>query len=190
MPDGASVPRATVYVVDYEGFLTQELIGKIIARYPGTRMLLVGNQFSDDVAFPLLRMGVKGLLQHSQLADQLGRAMQSIATGGYWVPRTLLSKFVDSVVKKSTRGTSVASRAGLSRREKEVIRGLLDNLSNKEIASQLNISERTVKFHVSNLLQKFNVRRRTDLIVLAFQESSSSSSTVSFRMPHENSRIQ
>src|SRR5205814_9232961 len=46
---------------------------------------------------------------------------------------------------------------------------LLENLSNKEIASKLNIAERTVKFHVSNLLSKFGVRRRADLILLTFQ---------------------
>jgi DNA-binding CsgD family transcriptional regulator len=79
---------------------------------------------------------------------------------------------VDSVLKKTIHGAGVSSRVGLSRREKEVVQGLLNNLSNKEIASKLNISERTVKFHVSNLLQKFNVRRRADLIVLAYQESS------------------
>jgi DNA-binding NarL/FixJ family response regulator len=48
---------------------------------------------------------------------------------------------------------------------------LLQNLSNKEIANKLNISERTVKFHVSNLLEKHGVRRRADLIVMRFQEA-------------------
>lgn len=43
--------------------------------------------------------------------------------------------------------------------------------ANKEIASQLNISERTVKFHVSNFLAKHGVRRRADLIVMRFQEA-------------------
>jgi DNA-binding NarL/FixJ family response regulator len=45
----------------------------------------------------------------------------------------------------------------------------LENLANKEIASRFNISERTVKFHVSNLLSKFGVRRRADLILLCYQ---------------------
>lgn len=46
---------------------------------------------------------------------------------------------------------------------------MLENLSNKEIACKLNISERTVKFRVSNLLAKFGVRRRADLILLCYQ---------------------
>jgi Bacterial regulatory proteins, luxR family len=46
------------------------------------------------------------------------------------------------------------------------------NLVNKEIGSRLNISERTVKFHVSNILSKFGVRRRADLILLCYQKRS------------------
>jgi DNA-binding CsgD family transcriptional regulator len=50
-----------------------------------------------------------------------------------------------------------------------VLNGLLENLANKEVADRLHISERTVKFHVSNLLAKFGVRRRADLILLCYQ---------------------
>jgi DNA-binding NarL/FixJ family response regulator len=51
----------------------------------------------------------------------------------------------------------------MSRRQQEVLRGVTQNLSNKEIASKLNIAERTVKFHVSALLQKFHVDGRVNL---------------------------
>jgi two-component system, NarL family, response regulator DesR len=50
---------------------------------------------------------------------------------------------------------------------------LLENLVNKEIGSRLNISERTVKFHVSHILSKFGVRRRADLILLCYQKRKS-----------------
>jgi DNA-binding NarL/FixJ family response regulator len=54
----------------------------------------------------------------------------------------------------------------LSRRETEVLEGLKAGLTNKEIANKLNISERTVKFHVSNLLGKFKVDSRIQLMAL------------------------
>ncbi len=54
----------------------------------------------------------------------------------------------------------------LSRREREVLDSLPANLSNKESASKLYISERTVKFHLSNLLSEFGVRRRAELILM------------------------
>jgi DNA-binding NarL/FixJ family response regulator len=180
LSDGDSIPRAGVYIVDFEGnrMVTESLVAKVVERYPHARLLLVGVNFGEDVAFPLLRMGVKGLLQHSQLTEQLQPALQSIAAGGYWVPRSLLSRFVDSVLAKTTHGAAMASRARLSPREKEVIHALLDNISNKEIGSRLNISERTVKFHVSNLLRKFGVGRRADLILLSYQEASRTSPSV------------
>ncbi len=191
LSDKASLPRASVYVVDFDGnrMATESLVAKVMERYPNARVLLVGGDFSEDVAFPLLRLGVKGLLQHAQLADQLQRALQSIDAGGYWVPRTLLSRFVDSVLAKTTHGAAMSSRARLSRREKEVIQALLENLSNKEIGSRLNISERTVKFHVSNLLRKFGVGRRADLIVMAYQEASRTSPSVAGATLGETGRV-
>ncbi len=160
-----------MYVVDSEGnhATTEILLAKIMGQYPDARVLVVGDAFDDETAFPLLRLGVKGLLEHSQLADQLERALHSLAAGGYWLPQTLLTRFVDSVLKTTNHSLLNSTRVALSRREREVVNALLENLSNKEIGSRLNISERTVKFHVSKLLEKFGVRRRADLIVLCYQ---------------------
>jgi len=68
----------------------------------------------------------------------------------YWVPRELLTRFVESILPELRGCKSLDSEVNISRREGEVLDLLLDNLSNKEIASKLFISERTVKFHVSN----------------------------------------
>jgi DNA-binding CsgD family transcriptional regulator len=61
-------------------------------------------------------------------------------------------------------GKAVTMPVALSRREEEVLGGVLQSLANKEIASSLNLSERTVKFHVSALLAKFGVRGRMELV--------------------------
>jgi DNA-binding NarL/FixJ family response regulator len=55
----------------------------------------------------------------------------------------------------------------LSRRQREVLSSITQNLSNKEIAAKLNVSVRTIKFHVSSLLEKFDVRGRVDLMLEA-----------------------
>jgi len=55
----------------------------------------------------------------------------------------------------------------LSRRQREVLTNVAQNLSNKEIAAKLNVSVRTIKFHVSSLLEKFDVRGRVDLMLEA-----------------------
>jgi DNA-binding NarL/FixJ family response regulator len=68
-------------------------------------------------------------------------------------------------------GHSVKTNVKLTRREEEVLDGILRSLANKEIASELNLSERTVKFHVSSLLAKFKVRSRMELMREASQQA-------------------
>lgn len=68
-------------------------------------------------------------------------------------------------------GHSAKSAVKLTRREEEVLQGILRSLSNKEIANELNLSERTVKFHVSSLLAKYKVHSRMELLREASQHS-------------------
>ncbi len=166
-----SLPRAQVFVIDAHAprQATEVLVAAIQDRYPSARQIAVADDFNELNAFPLLRLGAKGLLSYADARKQLPQALGVVASGGFWVPRNLLSRFVDSILgivhnRHMTRGP-----ADLSRRERETLDALLENLSNKEIANRLHISERTVKFHVSSLLAKFGVRRRTDLILLCFQ---------------------
>jgi DNA-binding NarL/FixJ family response regulator len=132
--------------------------------------LVVGDELKEAESHALLRQGVKGILSYAEARQQLARALPQVAAGGIWVPRPVLSRFVDSILS-STQGRRLRadSPSELSRREQEVLSGLLENLANKEVADRLHISERTVKFHVSNLLAKFGVRRRADLILLCYQ---------------------
>lgn len=99
-------------------------------------------------------------------------SIETVAAGGYQVPRIILSDFVSSMLKASFQPRLERSNAGLSRREQEIMDGLLNNEANKKIANRLGISERTVKFHVSNVLRKFHVRRRAELILLGVQGAS------------------
>jgi len=164
-------PQAQVYVIDAHAArpATGALLANILERYPEARLIVVGEQLSDANSYSLLRLGVKGLLTYVEAREQLIRALPLVAVGGFWVPRSVLSGFVDSILTGQGRRLKTDTVTNLSRREQEVLDSLLENLSNKEIASKLNIAERTVKFHVSNLLSKFGVRRRADLILLTFQ---------------------
>jgi len=76
----------------------------------------------------------------------------------------LLEGLSDKANKLLEAGKSVRNHVKLTRREEEVLSGLMKSLANKEIAATLNLSERTIKFHVSSLLAKFNVRGRMELV--------------------------
>lgn len=75
-----------------------------------------------------------------------------------------LGGLTDKAEKLLQVGHSVGSSVKLTRREEEVLSGVMRSLANKEIAASLNLSERTVKFHVSSLLVKFRVRGRMELV--------------------------
>lgn len=76
----------------------------------------------------------------------------------------LLENVHEKAVTLLQAGKSVHSEVKLTRREEEVLGGVMRSLANKEIAASLNLSERTVKFHVSSLLAKFRVRGRMELV--------------------------
>jgi DNA-binding NarL/FixJ family response regulator len=165
------MPRSKVYVVDADCPEKQvhDLLRNLFTKRPGAQVVLIAERFREQAAFTFLRLGVKGLVVLSELRECLPRSVRDVANGGYWVPRALLSRFVDCILNESAGKKTISNDVNLSRRERDVIACLLDNLSNKEIASKLNISERTAKFHVSNLLTKYGVGRRADLILLWYQ---------------------
>jgi len=168
-----ALPCADVFVSDAHAprQATESLVGAIQERWPSARQIVVAEAFSEINAFPLLRLGAKGLLNYTEAGEKLPQAVRAVANGGFWVPRDLLARFIDTNLVVG-HGRVPPGLANVTQREREVLDALLENLANKEIADRLHISERTVKFHVSSLLEKFGVRRRSDLILLCFQDRS------------------
>ena len=164
-----AVPAASVYVVEVneDSATTEAAVTMLQAKRRRGCVIAVAERLDARSSFLLLRWGAKGLLDFENTIDQLPTAVEVVARGGFWVPRPILSRFVAETLKSARHRNIVPSRGGLSAREREVRDFLLENLSNREIAERLHMSERTVKFHVSNLLSKFGVKRRADLIVLA-----------------------
>ncbi len=86
-------------------------------------------------------------------------------------PPEHLDGLTEKAQKLLEAGHSAKCAVRLTRREEEVLGGILRSLANKEIANELNLSERTVKFHVSSLLAKFKVRGRLELMREASRNS-------------------
>jgi DNA-binding NarL/FixJ family response regulator len=164
-----TIPAASVYVLEANAVsaTTEAAIAMLQPDGHRMRLVAVAERLDQPSSFLLLRCGAKGLLDFEDTIDQLPTAVEVVARGGFWVPRTILSRFVEEELKSARRRTVEPAKGRLSAREREVCDLLLENLSNRDIAERLVMSERTVKFHVSNLLSKFGVKRRADLIVLA-----------------------
>ena len=162
--NGHSVSLAVVDCGDPASSL--EFLSVLRREHPRLPVLVLLPKVHPAQAFALLRLGVKGLLSYGQAQRELPRATAEVAGGGHWIPREILTGFIESILPELHGSESLSHDIEISRREREVLDLLLENLSNKEIAAKLFVSERTVKFHVSNLLSKFGVQRRAELIVL------------------------
>jgi DNA-binding CsgD family transcriptional regulator len=120
-----------------------------------------------------VKAGDNGSLPADRAASLL--AMHCIARGqmpkdfGVMVAadEDLLDGLVGRAIKLIQSCGEDISPVSLSRRQQEVLRGIEENLTNKEIGARLNLSERTVKFHVSAMLEKFEVRNRAGLLLHA-----------------------
>jgi DNA-binding NarL/FixJ family response regulator len=170
-PAGFSVPRASAYAIEAhsQNGVTEAFVAAILHRFPKGRVIVISERLLESSVLPILRQGAKGLLKYSEMGAYLRWTLREVTEGGFWVPRALLSRFVESSLADVRRARPAPPGVRLSRREQEVMELILQNLSNKEIGSKLNMSERTAKFHVSNLLAKYSVKRRADLILLFAQ---------------------
>jgi len=113
-PTKLTVPKASIYVLESHGHrpTTEALVVGVLSKQPGARMVVVAEHFEQAVAFPLLRLGAKGLLTFAEASEQLARAVLEVAGGGFWVPRTLLSQFVDETITSARRPRGPAGRPG------------------------------------------------------------------------------
>jgi DNA-binding NarL/FixJ family response regulator len=123
----------------------------------GRTIILVSRRPQPHEELRLIYLGVHGIVLMSNLEAELPRAVDLVLQCGLWVRRSVL----DEYVKRSNRSTGTGSLdMELTIREEQIVVFLSKRFSNKEISNILKISERTVKFHVSNILRKFNVENR------------------------------
>jgi DNA-binding NarL/FixJ family response regulator len=175
---GLFSPETLLHLIDSNalGPQTGALVSEVLAAVPSARPVVMVDEFSEPTAFFLLRLGTKGIVTYAEVLERLPRVLREVSAGGFWVPRTLLSRFVDSTRGEGGPRRSPGRQPALTPREREIVDDLLQNRSNKEIARKHRISDRTAKFHVSNILAKYGVKRRADLLLLSFPERAPSSS--------------
>ena len=130
----------------------------IRGRWPNARFVVLTTYEGDEDIHRALEAGAKGYVIKGMPYQTLIDALLRVHSGGRFLPppvaRALAARMPDSE---------------LSTREQEVLRRLVDGMTNKEIANVLGITEATVKCHVSTILMRLNVSDRTQAVVTALQ---------------------
>jgi len=142
-------------------------IHRMRAVSPATRILVLTSFADDDKVFAAVKAGAAGYLlkdvNHADLAD----GIRTVHRGESLLHPTVAAKLMREFAQPDRRD---ASPDRLTEREMEVLRLLAKGMSNKEIASELGVAEKTVKSHVSNLLQKLHLADRTQAALYAVRE--------------------
>lgn len=145
-----------------------QAIARIKLVSPRTRILAL-NVFADErTELQLLQCGVRGCCAPEATSEQVGRAAFALVQGEYWIRRSLMSRLVEQqlMVKQEFQPARIGLCSpghGLTERESEIARLVGQGNNNKQIARMLEITERTVKSHLTEIFRKVGVSDRLSL---------------------------
>jgi DNA-binding NarL/FixJ family response regulator len=115
-----------------------------------------------------IEIGVDGYILKDTESSELKRAIISIFNGETYIQPSLIPAMNNRLINRDVDETRIKS---LTKREMEVLITVANGMSNKEIAANLHISERTVKNHISNIFKKIGVSDRTQAAVFAIKNN-------------------
>jgi DNA-binding NarL/FixJ family response regulator len=143
---------------------------QVLALNAGTRVVILTTFDADEYVYEALRAGASGFLLKDAPADQLITAVRSAAAGDALIDPSITRRLISRFTRAARSPGSLPKRFDeLTSRELEVLRLVVQGLSNAEIAGQLVIEENTVKTHVSRILMKLSLRDRVQAVVLAYE---------------------
>ena len=131
------------------------------------KFLMVTAGMSASESSAALKMGASGIFLKHNSPNSLAQAIRMVASGEMWVDQRVIQLLADGVAQREEEGL----RKVLTEREQQVLQGLFEGLTNKEIAAQLAVSETSVKATLQQLFQKTRVRTRSQLVRIALEAS-------------------
>lgn len=165
-----------VQVLERDGW---ELVSELSRALPRATLIVLGDDVRDRRAAAAMRLGARGYLLRDASAEELANAIRAAHTGTFVLHPLLTDALLappppaedesDShPAPDDARGEELIEP--LSERELDVLRLITRGLSNKQIASELVITEHTVKFHIRAILGKLGAANRTEAVILALQK--------------------
>ena len=167
--------RSDVGIATYENFIQTDasinpgnsggpLVNLLLARYPEAKVLLMDTGITKEKLYTtLLSSRIHGVLSPDMELRLLKKALTAVHEGQIWID----NGSVKALFHEAT--STMGETSQISDREKDVIEGVYQGLSNREIAQSLALSPHTVKAHLNRIFKKFNVRSRSQLLSLTMQ---------------------
>jgi DNA-binding NarL/FixJ family response regulator len=144
-----------------------DAVRQIAAAFPVVKVVMLTVSEDEDDVTAALRAGARAYVLKGVAARELVRILRAVAAGEVYVTPSLAA----SLLFELTSGKGGAQAANplddLTERERQILEGVAAGDSNKEIGAKLHLTEKTVKHHMTNILQKLQVRNRVEAALLA-----------------------
>ncbi|GAB3478022.1 response regulator transcription factor [Marinomonas epiphytica] len=139
---------------------------KLRQAYPKIKLVAFPNRRSQQAALTLLASGVNGQCSPYIGREQLALVLSVIDSGEIWGGKEFIQQLIQQTSNVYESASDYAEIDGLSEKENDVANHISSGLTNKQIASEMGITERTVKAHVSAIFKKTNTKDRLSLALL------------------------
>jgi two-component system, NarL family, nitrate/nitrite response regulator NarL len=163
---------ADVMLLDYD--LGEEqgssLLSEIKRLHPDLKVLMVTAGMTDEATLRVIEAGASGIFMKHSNPDELVSAIHRVARNEMWLDTGAVRSLVAA---RSVQTERMEHSRALTTRQIEVLRGILDGLTNKEIAWNLKSSESSIKAVIQELFHKTGVRTRSQLVRIAIERHSS-----------------
>lgn len=165
-------PDVVVTDVRMPGISGPETTQQLLAHLPQVRVLALSGFDDDDLVFGMIKAGAIGYILKDAAPTDIARAIRNVNAGESQLTPSIARKVLHqfTVLSRDTSHTSDTLFDGLTSREVEVLRLVASAHSNKEVASELCISERTVENHIHNIYQKLQIHDRTQAMLYAVKK--------------------
>lgn len=143
-----------------------EVCREVRARHPEVYCLMLTSFGDDEALFDAIMAGASGYLLKDVRGTDLVGAIRRVAAGDSLLDPTLTGKVLERLRKGDDEDPRLAS---LSDQERRILELIAEGMTNRQIAEQLHLAEKTIKNYVSNLLAKLGMQRRTEAAVFYTQ---------------------
>lgn len=147
------------------------LLAPFLAAIPQARIIVLGAARNVDQHRQAIRTGAVGIVLQEQTPEVLVKAITKVHEGEVWIDRTMMaSVFTEMTQSIPTEGQGLDPRrlASLTERELEVIGLICEGLSNRQMAQRLQISETTIRHHLTSIFSKLECASRLELVIYAY----------------------
>jgi DNA-binding NarL/FixJ family response regulator len=150
-----------------------ELGRKIVRLFPNIRVIILSPDPNDAELFDVIRTAAVACVKKTTTPEQLRETIQRASRGEYPINESLLSPNIAQRVlhnfQELTEHDGAEVVTPLTQRERQILIRVTDGLTNKQIATELKISEQTIKNHISAILRKLNANDRAHAAILAIR---------------------